>query len=71
MYVLYSIYSVSLPMIASDSVCLYTTDPYAPTRHTQKYAPDRSQKFHPLSYKCRGTTDRQKSDPRRFSGLLI
>ena len=71
MYVLYSICSVSLPMIVSDLVRLYTTDLYAPTRHIQKYAPDRSQKFHPLSYKYRGTTDRQKSDPQRSSGLLI
>ena len=50
---------------------LHTKDLCVQTMHTRKNLPDFRRKNHPLSYKCRGTTDRQKSDPKRFSGLLI
>ena len=55
-----------------NQVYLYTTDRCVQTMHTQKNRPpDLRQKCCPLPYIRCWTTDRQTSDPQRFSDLLI
>lgn len=50
---------------------LYTTDLCVQTMHTQKTPPDSLRLHRPQSCICSGTTDRQKSDPQRFSDSSI